>query len=99
MRNFIKANRKFVYYVDISKNPWSVYKHLKADMADKSYIEQNCVKLAYLNGVHLEDLEMYEKQICFEYLKTYGILSKENKIKLNQLKGMCNGKENIRGKE
>ncbi len=99
MRNIIKANRKIQFYVDIEKNPWEVIKCIKGQTSNKEYFEKDNVKIAYLNAIHLEDAEMFNRQICFAFLQKSDTLNKCNKISFNELKGMCQTHESVQNYE
>ena len=81
LRGFIESSRTFVYlYIINSSNKPQLIKarHEEFDDIKKKYGEN--VKLAFINGIHLEDYELFEKRFCFKTFKKIGIINKYNSI-------------------
>ena len=75
-------------YVDISnEDDWKIYKHYLNNEADKEYIDSPNVKLAYMNGIHLEEYDLFKRNIGMDFLNKNGIISSENLIQRETLTG------------
>lgn len=78
LREYIRNTRKDEYYVDTTDENWRAFKHFKGDGISQLYLDDDKVKLAYLNGVHLEEKELFEKSVCYTFLVRKGIIHDEN---------------------
>lgn len=81
IRKYIKDNRTEEFYVDVSNDfEWRTFKHFESDRISQEYLESDKVKLAYLNGIHLEDEKLYNNNVCYEFLLKKGIAKHEKKV-------------------
>ena len=81
LRDFIEASRNFVYlYITNDSNIPELIKakHEEFNIIKKHYGDN--VKLAFINGIHLEDFKMFKKKNCYKTFKKLGIINKYNKI-------------------
>lgn len=86
LRNFIEVSRNFVYLylTDSSNTPKLIKaKHEEFDNINNQY--EGKVKLAFINGVHLEDFELFKKNFCFKIFKKLGMINKYNEISPNDI--------------
>lgn len=87
-RALSKSSKQFHLYVDISnEDDWKIYKHYLNNEADKEYIDSPNVKLAYMNGIHLEEYDLFKRNIGMDFLNKNGIISSENLIQRETLTG------------
>lgn len=88
LRAHVLSSRPFEYYVDTKgeyyNDNWSVYKHYKDNKEDQDYINRDDVKLVYINSIHLEEKEMYDHDVCMEFIRLQNIGSRKNKIDLKE---------------
>lgn len=86
LRAHVLSSRPFEYYVDTKgekfNDNWKVYKHYKDNQEDKNYIESDNVKLVYINAIHLEEKEMYDNDVCLEFIRLQNVATKKNQINL-----------------
>lgn len=81
VRKYIENNRNEKFYIDVSNDfEWRAFKHFKGDGISQEYLESDNVKLAYLNGIHLEDEKLYNNNVCYEFLLKKGIAYYEKKV-------------------
>lgn len=74
IREYIKQNKLKEYYVDIQTPNWKVIERTKNTQISAEYFEMENVKLAYLNGIHLEEKSLFDKNICYNFLKKENII-------------------------
>lgn len=96
VRSRFKQEKKFHLYVDISqKDNWKVYRHNLDNNDDQEYIDRPDVKLAYMNGVHVEEFDLFKRNIGMKFLYEYGVISPKNRISQDVLTGGKNEKDCI----
>lgn len=75
IREYIKQNKSKEYYVDIGTPNWEIIECNKNTQKLAEYFEMENVKLAYLNGIHLEEKLLFDKNICYNFLKRENIIN------------------------
>lgn len=75
IREYIKQNKSKEYYVDIQTSNWKIIERTKNTQIPAEYFEMENVKLAYLNGIHLEEKLLFDKDICYNFLKKENIIN------------------------
>ena len=83
IRNYIKKNKKKEYYVDTSTE-WRAFEYIAGRDISQEYIDSDTVKLAYLNGIHLEEKDLFDRDICYKFLKKEGIIDKGKAVRKNE---------------
>lgn len=75
IREYIKQNKSKEYYVDIQTPNWKIIERTKNTPIPAEYFEMENVKLAYLNGIHLEEKLLFDKDVCYNFLKKENIIN------------------------
>ena len=96
LREHIKNIRNFVYIYLKDENCKTVlikanekeFEKLKAKHGQK-------LKLAFINGIHLEDYYLFKKKFCYRTFKKLGIISKFNSINPLDIKLLFNNFNSI----
>ena len=81
LRKHIKATRNFVYLYLKEDN--SKTKLIKANETEFNLLRDKFdknIKLAFVNGIHLEDYNLFEKKFCYKTFKKLGLLNKYTAI-------------------
>ena len=87
---FINGSHKITVNSNlVKKSDQTVYRHFNNDVSDKEYIDLDSVKLALLNGIHLEKKDMFNKQVCYKALGKCGYIIEENEIDFENLNKLC----------
>ena len=80
IREYIKNNKKDEYYVDITDAKWHAFRHFDGDEISQDYLDSDKVKLAYLNGIHLEEEKLFNNDICYTFLVKKGVIPNGKKL-------------------
>lgn len=80
VRAYIKSNRKKDYFVD-TNNQWRAFEYYEDSGVSKEYIESDLVKMAYLNGIHLEERALFDRDICYTFLRNEKNITRKEKHK------------------
>lgn len=85
VRAYIKSKRKKDYFVD-TNNRWRAFEYYEGSGVSKEYIESNLVKMAYLNGIHLEERALFDRDICYTFLKNEKIITQKEERRVDEEK-------------
>lgn len=79
VREYIERNKSKEYYVDIGTPNWEIIECNENTQKSAEYFEMENMKLAYLNGIHLEEKMLFDKNICYNFLKRENIINTRSK--------------------
>lgn len=83
VRAYIESNRTKYYFVDIN-NQWRAFEYYEGSGISRKYIESDFVKMAYLNGIHLEERALFDRDICYTFLEKEKIIMRKEKGKVDE---------------
>ena len=69
-RKYVKEKREYRYYIDKSSSTWRPFK-LPAGVHQEI---SSKVEEAYVNGIHLEDKEFFDQDVCYSFCLKNGYL-------------------------
>lgn len=91
LREFIETSRGYVYlYINNKNNDSRLIsaKQEEFDSLKKEYGKD--IKLAFINGIHLEDFALFKKNYCYKTYKKIGLINKYNCINPNDISILFN---------
>ena len=85
IRKKIEEDRGYCFaYVDYLTNP-QLTKLTQNEYLELKGKDKNNINKAYINGIHLEDYECLENNFCLNFMIEHGVISKTNKIDINEM--------------
>lgn len=89
LRQHIKTQRNFVFLYLKEENREA--RLIKANESEFKMLENKYgknIKLAFINGIHLEDYNLFKNNFCYKAFKKLGIVDKRNLINFHDLSSL-----------
>lgn len=86
LRDNIEKKRGYVTFLYMGQDPWFTFKDKRERLSQLRTHENKSVDIAFINSIHLEDKDLFEKDACNRFVFESGIMSRENIIYLEQLR-------------
>ena len=85
LRNYIHKSRDYVYLLVNQKNNKNLLTAKENEFEDLKKRYQKNIKLAFINGIHLEDYKLFKSKFCYKIFKKLGIINNNTIIDFNDL--------------
>lgn len=86
LRDNIEKRRGYVTFLYMGQDPWFTFRDKKERLSQLRTRENKTVDIAFINSIHLEDKDLFEKDVCTRFIFESGIMCRENIVYLEQLK-------------
>lgn len=85
LRDYISKSRNFVYLLIRQKDDIKLLTANESEFEDLKKLYQKNIKLAFINGIHLEDFKLFKSKFCYKTFKKLGIINSHTTIDSNDL--------------
>lgn len=86
LRETIEKRRGYVTFLYMGQDPWFTFKDKRERLSQLRTHENKTVDIAFINSIHLEDKDLFERDACSKFIFESGIMNRENIVYLEQLK-------------